>query len=146
MKHINWFKLIRNGLFTYVVVVVFFIVSAELALTVLPSTYWIEYEKVIPTKDTFQIGEKLQFVSVSEVYRPTEVRWNDVLRCDFGQGFGHFSDYQSSSLVGVRELSTTSPWTYNGVIPNEPTSCFLESHIFAGRGEQTIIGNVFKIQ
>lgn len=96
----------------------------------LPRSSFFTYEHVIPSKEKFAIGEELQFISVSEVKRTVNFYWEDILFCDFGEGFGYFSTYKSNkSHVEPYTKKSTNPWSYQGKLPKTKSSCYLRSFI-----------------
>lgn len=120
------------------------------ALLLTPYTFWFEYEEVVPVQMQFEQGEPLLFYSIAQIHRTSDLRWNDVLRCDIGHGYGHFSNYESSATVDKREFGEGGAWAYQAVRPVPPAKCFLESHItvdldFGISKTQTVIGRSFEI-
>jgi len=123
--------------------------SMVTALLLMPSSYWFEYHSVRPVKESFRLGESLEFVSVSQVYRKVNFEWRDILFCDFGDGFAYYSHYPSGrDDVMPRGRQTTSRWFYQGVIPNYAAQCYLESNIshvatFGIEKHQKLVGPFF---
>ncbi len=111
---------------------VFLFHVAYLLLT--PPSYWFTYHAIKPAQDVFQIGEPLKFLSFADFHKKTDVRWNDVLRCNFDMdqfGYLFFSEYtsQADSWGPFKSATTPRPWAYNERIPQAPTTCFVDSTI-----------------
>lgn len=68
--------------------------------------YWFKYESVEPVKDTFQAGERLEFISNAEWKIRTIASWSDTLYCDVS-GNGEFSFY-SDFISGPRAINEES--------------------------------------
>ena len=136
-----------------VLTMAFALMSYFIVLNLMPATYWFKYEKVEPSKEVFAEGEQLFFRSYADFRRGGHVRWNDVLRCDTGHGFGFFSFYNSEANMspngGVPENPT--PWPFRASTPVPPAECYLESNVtldlpFGITKTQKIIGPTFEIQ
>jgi len=142
--------------FAYIVSMITIILAGVLigwiiALLIAPATVWFEYKDIVPTKTEYGIGEKLQFRSYSAHSKEAHLHWNDVLRCDTGQGFGYYSFANSEATILPRPVKVNpAPWTYDSSFPVPPAECYLESSIradlpFGIKKTQVFTGKVFKI-
>lgn len=124
MKYVNLvsYATIFTALF---LMVSFFIVS------LLPHTFWFNYEDVRPQKQEFSIDEPITFVSELAVYRDVKFKWLDTLRCriDGENGFIQVSQYSSESGVVEPHPIKESVWRYDSLGPRRPSECFLDTHI-----------------
>lgn len=101
-----------------------------LLLAFLPTTYWFEYFSVEPAQSQFDLGEKPVILSDNTVYQTVQMNWNDVMRCDFddGYGYGYFSQYESSATHHKHERKI-SRWIYQAQVPEVPATCIIDSTI-----------------
>lgn len=115
------------------------------------------YHDIVPSKDTYQIGEQITFFSFNDTYRPVHYYWNDRLWCDLD------SDNTGYHLVGVHQddlnvaepsmaklPEDTSAWDFTGAHPRDTGICYLKSitTVEVGYGVdkvQTFIGKQFNI-
>ena len=113
-------------------------------ITDAPTSDYFEYFAVNPEQDYFEMGEELVMLSDSVWHKVGDVRWNDILRCDSGNGFKFFSVYNTNADaytpdqgLGIREMK---PWRYGGDVPTEkPSVCYIDSTISFVESEHGIV-------
>lgn len=115
-----------------------------------PFNNYVEYYSVTPQKNNFQTGEELWFVSDSEYKKPVVAEWNDVLFCNFGEGFVYVKSYNSNRDYVAPRARSKKPWNFNYAV-TRPAECYLESGIkirVENGIEKTMIytGEKFKIE
>lgn len=96
-----------------------------------PMTRWVEYVSVEPLKTQYRGGDYVDFVSIRNVYRTSSIAWNDVLNCDYGNGFEFTQSYNSDSTAVLPPLENpeTVIWRYCAPLPNSNATCYLQSNI-----------------
>ena len=122
-------------------------------------TRWFNYYSVTTIKDYFKVGEKIASRSDSEWYRETNVKWHDILWCEYHDDHYSKGMHQVSSFTDsrpshgpakrVKHPETNSAWTYQGELPERAGVCFFESHITTvgkwADNTQIIKSNLFDI-
>jgi hypothetical protein len=99
---------------------------------VMPASYWFKYYSVAPAKESFKVGERLEFISRYEIYHNTSMHWNDILYCECADGCRFESEYSSYELHKLPTDGTRIiRWMYNAAVPTKPTICKLRSVIIA---------------
>lgn len=115
-----------------------------------PHTFWFDYKSVEPEKAIAAPGEVIKFISTSQINRPVDFDWVDVLRCENPAGIPYFagsdilSDDEKKEINNPFATATSSArevqprelgvkfWEYPAKLPfDEGTCCYLESTIEA---------------
>lgn len=96
-----------------------------LVILLLPSSIWFRYYSVDVVSAH---GRNIVFSSTYEKSRPATLFYNDILRCDFGQGEQRYSSNLSESLLNSFPKITVK-WTYEGRVPTEKAVCRMDSII-----------------
>ena len=96
----------------------------------MPTSYWLTYESVTPLNDEVCVNDTIKFVTLSNVYHPVGLRFNDILYCrdrDSGQyeRYNEQNTRRSRSEPGTGRLSV---WPFNPGVAY-PTTCYLESNV-----------------
>ena len=99
--------------------------------SIMPFSHWIRYDSVDPAKNTFKVGEQLEFISTTLTQRRCNLEFNDILYCRNGlpNSFKFYADYNSShdNCKPSKERKQTT-WKYGHAVA-EPNTCYLESNI-----------------
>jgi hypothetical protein len=99
----------------------------------------------------FQVGDPLAFVSDSEIKRPVQIEWHDILFCDFGNGNVFVSDYRTGKYFEEPRPREKGEWRYSAKVPMKEASCYVRSTIkaemkWSENKTQTIEGPSFVIK
>ena len=119
---------------------------------IMPAKYWFEYESVRPVQPV-RAGRRLDLVSTAAIYRRVDMRWNDVLRCRFGDGRGFrivSTVATSDDDVEPRPMGE-KVWTYGRHAPVAGAQCYIRSVItvrlpYGAEKSQVITGDFFTVQ
>ena len=100
----------------------------------LPFSFWVEYYSVVPAKPVFEVGEKLRFVSDSEIRREVSILYNDVIFCKLGEDtegqdiYEKYSEQNTRRTPAVERPRMRVPWPYLPPVDYE-TECYAEHNI-----------------
>ena len=102
---------------------------------IVPVTHFFKYQSVASELEEIKIGDPLIMVSTSQYNRSADINWNDILRCDLGEGSQYYSFYESSAdnykpKQGFKVIDEGN-WRYGGKVPTVPAKCFMSSTITA---------------
>jgi len=112
-------------------------------------TEWYEYYRIIPTKTAFAKGETISFNSFIHYKHNMQMRWEDTLFCQQGEGQRKYNtqiwpqgggyEFKSEGLVNMEkdnegvlrlEKEQLEYWDYTAeAIAEDATECFLSSVI-----------------
>lgn len=146
------------------IAMVIFSVAKITFYTLMPYSFWFEYDAIKPVKSEYIAGEQLLFDSVRVVKRDgINIQWIDVLMCniigDYEEEFTRFS-----SDVSFRNNTPKTPkqnmnksgmevaqWRYTQTKPTPPRTCYIDStitvlHPFGITDSQSIISENFLIK
>lgn len=124
---INWRKMIIG----YLLSVAGFVAAEYTVLRALPLSTWFEY-RMIAAEAPVPLGGPIKMQSSIVQHLVTDMRYNDVLFCDF-TGKGEYSFYSSStdSYDAAPPMDGVSKWTYAGGVPITHAWCFMRSAVTA---------------
>lgn len=105
---------------------VLFLIICYLAVLLSPSSVWFEYESL----KNQSAQKNIMMHSVVDKRRLADLHYNDVLRCNFGEGYVYFSSFLSESTYETA-AKTTYTWRYQGEVPKTPSKCYIRSVITA---------------
>lgn len=146
-QHLPKFTL-RDGL----VALIISMLLTYIAVGFWPRSYWFTYSAVEVVSGQ-EFNKPFLVTSIIDGWkRDVDVKWNDVLRCDLGDGNGNkfISNYESSASIKARPEPFISTWVYQGPLPNKPGTCFIDSSItietlFGFKKQQTLQSNTFEL-
>jgi len=119
---------IGNIFMTSLFVWILYHIAMYVFLLVMPYTYWFEYESVQPIKQEFTVNEKPTFMSDTNIRRPVNITWNDVLMCDYKDWIWYRlyrSLTQTYTYTEARDLM--EPWIFDIRWPLYPATCYMET-------------------
>lgn len=139
MSHMS--EKIFGAILSYVVLYLFLVTFANTFTMVAPSSWFMEYQGIEPRTAAFEYGEEMRFTShiTRKTDKPLDIRWNDVVRCDFGDGYETWrhaevsvenSPLQSQSIDAPERFVNTpydAPWAFPHPAPQERAACILSS-------------------
>ena len=137
-------------LIAYVPIV--FFVSSYSFYVFAPMSRWVEYDRVEPIKNVFEVGEKIRFNSFRNVHHRSDLLFTDRLLCENNKG-----EYEPQELfsTGKNDVLPTKGidvvnWPYGDPVYFE-TKCFCEHTVtlllpFGIRKSQSLVGPVFEVK
>ena len=97
--------------------------------SLVPISYWLEYESVRPAKDVFKTGEPLFFISTLEINRQVNIEYHDVLFCkEKDRNFIRHSEMNTTAYRLQPQGNEEVIWPYTPLI-YKPATCYLSSTI-----------------
>lgn len=126
-NNLTW---IRYTAVWYVVGGLTILLSQYLFYYVTPVTNWTNYLSIEPSFESYNVGDEVFFSSIATGEGGFPVSWNDILKCDIGDGLGerYYSVYNSNT-ANFKGNGTSKPWAYQAEVPQESATCRLFSTI-----------------
>ena len=96
-----------------------------------PMEFWIDYKHVTPVKRSFTLTEDpLRFISSFQTHRPSNVRFQDTLFCDHGDGLGYIrqGQAQNKQYFLKRQEVIDSPFPFPN-LAKESGECYLSTTV-----------------
>jgi len=127
-KSHRWTYYVLNIFATSFIIWTIYHILSYFFILVMPYAYWFEYESVEPIKQEFTLNDKPTFISDTNVKRPVEITWNDVLMCDYKDWLWYRlyrSLTQTYTYTEARDLM--EPWIFNIRWPLYPATCYMET-------------------
>lgn len=125
----NLLKYLIAVMFAVPTMQILYVGWVSLIQTNMPITYWIEYDRAEPIKDFYGIDEPLVMKSYYKTKRETEITFDDLLMCDWGEGYIYVSEqvFNRTRLEPANLLHKGITWVYSGDRPIKDAKCYIKA-------------------
>lgn len=118
----------------------------------MPRSYYFNYDSITSSKEVFEVGEDIYFISKSEINRSFPMQWEDILYCKNEDGVKKYYSvyYSGKNNPKIKNLEEIK-WRYGAYVPKKKSECYLEANIKMNVGyeiikSQIVESNNFKIK
>lgn len=88
---------------------------------------YFHYTSLVSTKENYDIWEDVFFISSIDRTKTTNMKYIDTLKCDTWEDYTWYSQDVSYSK-NLKPWLYVATWRYNGEVPSEPATCYLDSN------------------